>query len=85
MFKLYATDKFIKARESLTGDEKKQVIKTLVIIQQNSGYPGLHSKKIKGKTGLMESRVNKDLRILWQYRENVIVLLAVGRHKIVEF
>jgi mRNA-degrading endonuclease YafQ of YafQ-DinJ toxin-antitoxin module len=85
MYKIYATDKFINANQKLTADEKKQVIKTVAILQRDPRHPGLQSKKIKGQTGLLECRVNKDLRILWQYRDDIIVLLAVGRHKIVEF
>ncbi|MFO7951352.1 MAG: cytotoxin [Bacillota bacterium] len=85
MFKLYATSRFKKARENLTVTEQKQVIKTVALLQRNPRHPGLNSKKIKGKTGIMECRVNQDLRILWQYRGDLIVLLAVGRHDIVEF
>jgi len=84
MFKLYATGKFKKAKDSLTANEKKQVIKTVAMLQRDPNYPGLQSKKIKGKHYLMECRVNKDIRILWQYKNDVIILLAVGRHKIVE-
>jgi len=84
MYKLYATDKFKKAKERLSKEEKKQIIKAVVLLQQDPRYPGLKSKKIKGQENLMECRVNKDIRIIWQYREDVIVLLAVGRHKIVE-
>jgi len=85
MHRIYATDKFINAKDKLTVFEKKQIIKTVALLQQNPRYPGLQSKKIKGQGGLMECRVNKDLRIIWQFRNDVIVLLAVGRHKIVEF
>lgn len=84
MYKLYATDKFKKAKDRLTREEKKQVIKAVVLLQQDPRYPGLHSKKIKGQDNLMECRANRDIRIIWQYREEVIVLLAVGRHQIVE-
>ncbi len=85
MHKLYATDKFKNARDSFSENEKKQVIKAVALLQRDPRYPGLNTKKLKGKPGIMESRVNKDLRILWQFRNDVIVLLAVGRHKIVEF
>jgi len=85
MSRLYASDKFIKARDTLTKNEQKQVIKTVTLLQRDPRYPGLRTKKIKDRVGLMESRVNNDLRILWQYRGDVIVLLAVGRHNIVEF
>ncbi len=84
MHKLYATDKFKKAGDSFSENEKKQVIKAVALLQRDPRYPGLNTKKLKGKSGIMESRVNKDLRILWQFRKDVIVLLAVGRHKIVE-
>ncbi len=84
MFKIYATDYFKNAKGRLSATEKKQVIKTVALLQRDPWYPGLQSKKIRSKTGLFECRVNRDLRIIWQYRSDVIVLLAVGRHKLVE-
>jgi mRNA interferase RelE/StbE len=83
-YRIYATDKFKTAKDILTTSEKKQVIKTVALLQQNPFYPGLKSKKIKGLSQVMECRVNKDLRILWKYQGDIIILLAVGRHKIVE-
>jgi mRNA interferase RelE/StbE len=84
-YRIYATEKFIDAKEILNAKEKKQVIKAVAILQNNPYHPGLRCNKIKGKAELMECRVNQDLRILWKYEQDIIILLAVGRHKIIEF
>jgi len=34
-YKIYATEKFIRAKDSLSVDEKKQVIKTVAMLQEN--------------------------------------------------
>jgi mRNA interferase RelE/StbE len=82
---IYATEKFTSAKDILSIDEKKQVIKAVAMLQENPRHPGLRTKKIKGKSNILECRVNQDIRILWKYQGNIIILLLVGRHNIVEF
>lgn len=84
-YKIYATEKFTSAKDLLNVDEKKQVIKTVAMLQENPRHPGLRTKKIKGKSNILECRVNQDIRILWKYQDNIIILLLVGHHNIVEF
>jgi len=70
---------------------KKEVEKTLKFLAQDPFYPSLKSHKVNSKNfGLKySSRVNKDLRIIWDYNNNEINIISLldigsysGRHKI---
>lgn len=60
------------------------VFETIQKLRDNPGYPSLHTKKLKGHVGLFESRVNRDLRLIWQYDDDKIALVDVGRHDILK-
>lgn len=43
----------------------------------------LRTKKIQGAEGMWESSVNMDIRIIWFYENNeIILLLDIGHHDI---
>jgi mRNA-degrading endonuclease YafQ of YafQ-DinJ toxin-antitoxin module len=77
------------ARKSVRLD--KQIKDTLKIIADNPQDPQLKSHKVNGKnTGeCFSSRVNSDIRILWDYSDNHIEVLEIldigghsGKHKV---
>jgi mRNA-degrading endonuclease YafQ of YafQ-DinJ toxin-antitoxin module len=46
-------------------------------------YPSLRTKKIQGVSDLYESSVNMDIRIIWHYENDDLIILAdVGHHDI---
>lgn len=46
-------------------------------------HPSLRTKRIQGIDRLFECSVNMDIRIIWHYEGNlIIVLLDVGHHDI---
>jgi mRNA-degrading endonuclease YafQ of YafQ-DinJ toxin-antitoxin module len=48
-------------------------------------HPSLRTKKIKGTDGLFECSVNMDIRIIWTYYDDeIIILLDVGLHDILQ-
>jgi len=52
-------------------------------LAENPMHPSLRSKRIQGADNLFESSVNMDIRILWFYEgEQLIILLDVGHHDI---
>lgn len=82
MFNLRFGDKFCKQLQNLSMPEKRIIYKKLKMLRENPFYPSLRTKKIKGDDGIYEMSVNMDLRILWRYEGNeIILLLAVGHHK----
>ena len=46
-------------------------------------YPSLRCKRIQGMEDLFECSVNMDIRIIWSYEgDTLILLLDVGHHDI---
>ena len=84
-YRLTYTDRFQKRFKTLTENEKKQIVKKLAILSQNPMHPSLRTKRIQGTTGLFECSVNMDIRIIWYYDgDKIIILLDVGHHDILK-
>ena len=76
------TDRFQKHFKSLSNREKMQVKNKLALFSENPLHPSLRTKRIQG-TDLFECSVNMDIRIIWYYEgEVLIVLVDIGHHDI---
>lgn len=81
-YKLKYTKVFTKDFKKLSKYEQKDVAQKLKLLADNPSYPSLRTKKVQGFDDLFEMSVNMDIRILWRYEGNVIILLLdVGHHK----
>jgi len=79
------TKTFQRAFERLTKVEKALVMAKIDRLEDEPFYPSLRSKKLKGNSGCYESRVNRDIRIIWRYQNGKIILLInVGHHDVTE-
>lgn len=79
------TNKFKKHYKSLNPTEKKQLQNKLIIFSENPYHPSLRTKRIQGTADLFECSVNMDIRIIWYYQgDTIIVLLDVGHHDILK-
>ena len=84
-FKLVFTNAFEKSVKKLNLQEQKQVASKLKILQISPFHPSLRTKKIKGFDNLFECSVNMDIRILWRYEgEEIIITIDIGHHSIVD-
>ena len=84
-FRIVFTKPFEKSLKKLTISEQKQVAIKLKILQTNPFYPSLITKKIKGFQELFECSVNMDIRIIWRYEgDDIIITLDIGHHSIVD-
>jgi len=82
LYEIKTTETFNKQLKSLTKNEQRAVYNKLNIMVQNPYHPSLRTKKYKGTIDLFEMSVNKDIRILWRYEGNkIILMLEVGHHK----
>lgn len=82
MYKLNFTKGFEKSLKKLSVNEQKAVAQKLKLLIQNPFYPSLRTKKIQGLDGMFEMSVNMDIRIIWKYDGDIIILLIdVGHHK----
>lgn len=77
------TPRFQKRFKNLTVQEKKQLKNKLQLLAENPFHPSLRTKRIQGTAELFECSVNMDLRIIWYYEGDKIMILAdVGHHDI---
>lgn len=84
-FRFTYTERFQKHFASLTEVEKKQLRNKLKLLAENPLHPSLRTKRIQGSDELFECSVNMDIRIIWYYEgDTVIILVDVGHHDILK-
>lgn len=77
------TKRFQKRFKKLTAHEKRLLHSKLKLLSENPMHPSLRTKHIQGSDGLFECSVNMDIRIIWCYESNtIIILLDVGHHDV---
>ncbi len=85
MYRISTTVKFNKHYKSFTAQEKKQIQRKMQLLAQNPMHPSLRTKRIQGNEELFECSVNMDIRIIWYYEDDkVIVTVDVGHHDILK-
>lgn len=84
-YKITYTPRFQKHFKSLARHEQKQVESKLLLLAEKPLHPSLRTKHIQASDGLFECSVNMDVRIIWRYEgEVLIVALDVGHHDILK-
>lgn len=84
-FQITFTDRFQKHYKDLNDIEKKQLRNKLDILSVNPMHPSLRTKRIQGTEALYECSVNMDIRIIWFYEgDTMIILVDVGHHDILK-
>ena len=85
MYKLTYTPRFKKAFVGLTPVEKLQFQNKIEIFVENILHPSLRTKKIQGQKDLYESSINMDIRVIWYFEnEELIILVDIGHHDILK-
>jgi addiction module RelE/StbE family toxin len=83
--KITYSKRFKKSYIKLSEKDKEIIKKKIKILSLDLMHPSLRTKKIKGTDGLFECSVNMDIRIIWTYYDNeIIILLDVGHHDILQ-
>lgn len=83
-YKFTFMPRFQKHFKRLSTQEKNQLKTKLELLAQNPSHPSLRTKRIQG-TDLFECSVNMDIRIIWYYEgDKMIILLDVGHHDILK-
>ena len=84
-YRITYTKRFKKSFGKLTASEKKQIKAKVILLSENPFHPSLRTKRIQGTDNLFECSVNMDIRIIWYYEDNeLIMLLDVGHHSILD-
>lgn len=85
MYKITYTPRFKKSFSNLTSVEKQQFQKKMEIFIENVLHPSLRTKKLQGQKNLYESSINMDIRIIWYFEnEELIVLIDIGHHDVLK-
>ncbi|MEZ0537023.1 type II toxin-antitoxin system YafQ family toxin [Caldicellulosiruptoraceae bacterium PP1] len=80
-YKIEITTHFEKQLKRLNKNEQKIVYNKLNLLINNPFHPSLRTKKVQGLENVFECRINMDIRLLWQYKNNnIILLLTIGHH-----
>lgn len=75
----------MKNFKRLNAAEKAQLKKKLELLMQDPLYPSLRTKRIQGTASLFEFSVNMDVRVIWEYEgDTLILLLDIGHHDILD-
>ena len=84
-YQITFTKRFEKQFKNLNAQEKKQLQSKLRLLSENPMHPSLRTKRIQGTKNLFECSVNMDIRIIWYYEgETLIILVDVGHHDILD-
>ena len=84
-YRITYTKRFEKHYKKMTPVEKKQIKSKVGILAENPLHLSLRTKRIQGTDKLFECSVNMDIRIIWYYEgDELIMLLDVGHHEILE-
>lgn len=74
------TEQFQQAYSRLTLAEKRAVQKALVILREDSRYPGLRVKKMQGPRDIWEARASKRVRLTFEMAGDTLLMRNVGEH-----
>ena len=79
------TNRFQKHFKTLMAQEKKLLQNKLQLLTENPIHPSLRTKHIQGTTDLFECSINMDIRVIWFYEgDKMIILVDVGHHDILK-
>lgn len=85
MYKITYTTRFLKSFNKLTKREQDTFERKIEIFIKNNFHPSLRTKKIQGHKDIYESSINMDIRIIWYYKnEELIIILDIGHHDILK-
>lgn len=85
VFQIVYTERFQKHFKDLTDTEKKQLRNKLTLLSENPLHPSLRTKRIQGTDDLFECSVNMDIRVVWYYEnDTLIILVDIGHHDILK-
>ena len=83
MYKITYTERFKKSFKRLNKQEQIQFQNKMELFINNVLHPSLRTKKIKGIDNFYESSINMDIRIIWYFEnEELIILVDIGHHDI---
>lgn len=81
MLQITYSDRFKKHYKKLERQDKNLFQQKLRLFIDNPRHPSLRTKRIQGSDNLFEFSINIDIRVIWYYEgDNLVVLIDVGPH-----
>ena len=74
------TARFDKAYVVLPPPIRAKVDRAILLLDENWRHPGLRARRLSGHRDVFYARVDRDHRITYERRGDVLVLRNVGRH-----
>jgi len=78
--KFVRTEPFKEDYQLLPNHIQQKTDKTLLLLSQNLRHPSLQVKKIKGREGIFEARVDLHHRLTFSIQGGALILRAIGTH-----
>ena len=78
--KIRAYKRFKRAYRDLPKHIQKKTDKQLAILAENMQHPSLYTKKIKGREGIGETRIDLHYRLTFEIIEDTMFLRVTGSH-----
>lgn len=78
--KIARTDRFKKAYNNLTDEDKRRAEKALRLLVSNISHPSLRVKRIHKTQGIWEARVSKKIRMTFEMGDDLLLLRNIGQH-----
>jgi mRNA-degrading endonuclease YafQ of YafQ-DinJ toxin-antitoxin module len=83
MYKLEPTKAFERGLKKLMRNDQRIVASKLKIMAEDPFHPSLRTKKVKRLKDVFECSINMDIRVLWMYEgDKLILLVNIGHHDI---
>ena len=77
------TPVFSKHFKNFNSKQKKQIKNKLALLSENPAHPLLRVKRIKGIASFWEMSVNMDIRIIFEFEnDTIIILIDIGHRDI---
>jgi mRNA interferase RelE/StbE len=80
--KLLFSEKFINNFGKFSVEYQNLIIGKLHLLGNNPRHPSLRTQKLNKWDELIESSVSMDIRLIWQYDGDDIIIQDIGRHDI---
>ena len=78
--RIKAYKRFLKAYQNLPDNVQRKIDKQIALLSRDLKHPSLHTKKIKGKEGIWEERIDIHHRLTFEIIEDTIFLRVAGNH-----
>ncbi len=74
-YRITYTKRFEKHFKKMTPAEKKLIKSKVEMLAEDPIHPSLRTKRIQGTDKLFECSVNMDIRIIWYYEGDELIML----------